>query len=127
MISAANLGDREGLEWFLNSASKQKALPRILWADHGYSGNTVIQKAKSLGVKLEIVSRKIGLYRDTLKLKSLEGFHIVPKRWIVERTFAWFGKFRRLSKDYELSVSTSTVMIYLAMTRIMLRRIACLT
>ena len=52
------------------------------------------------------------------------GFKVVPRRWVVERTFAWVGRQRRLSKDYEYSISTSETMIYLSMTRTMLRRVA---
>ena len=51
------------------------------------------------------------------------GFQVIPKRWIVERTFAWFGLFRRLSKDYETSPQSSETLIYMAMSRLMLRRL----
>jgi putative transposase len=50
-------------------------------------------------------------------------FAVVPRRWVVERTFAWLGRFRRLSKDYELLTATSEAVIYLAMTRLLLRRL----
>jgi len=63
--------------------------------------------------RLEIVKR----------LEGVSGFHILPKRWIVERTFAWFENYRRLSKDYEYDPKTSETMIYLAMTHLMLRRL----
>jgi putative transposase len=52
------------------------------------------------------------------------GFQVLPRRWVVERTFAWLGQSRRLSKDYERLCATSETLIYLAMTRIMVRRLA---
>ncbi len=52
-----------------------------------------------------------------------EGFEILPRRWVVERTLAWLGRYRRLSKDYEYLTDTSEAMIYAAMTHLMLRRI----
>ena len=52
------------------------------------------------------------------------GFHVLPRRWVVERTFAWLGRNRRLSKDYERRCETTETWIYLAMTRLMLRRLA---
>ncbi|MCD6291412.1 MAG: transposase, partial [Anaerolineae bacterium] len=50
--------------------------------------------------------------------------HVLPRRWVVERTFAWLGKYRRLSKDYEYLTETSEAMIYAAMTHLMVRRLA---
>jgi putative transposase len=52
------------------------------------------------------------------------GFQVLPRRWVVERTFAWFGGFRRLSKDYERLPAVSEAMIYIAMSHLMLRRLA---
>lgn len=70
-------------------------------------------KAKEYGVELEAVKRR-----------EKKGFAVEARRWIVERTFAWFGKFRRLSKDYELITSTSVSMMYLVMIRFMCKRIS---
>ena len=53
-----------------------------------------------------------------------KGFKLLPRRWVVERTFAWLGRFRRMSKDYEFNTSTSEAMIHLAMINIMTRRLA---
>ena len=53
----------------------------------------------------------------------VSAFAVVPRRWVVERTFAWLGRFRRLSKDYEYLTATSEAVIYLAMTRLLLRRL----
>ena len=69
---------------------------------------------KTLDAILEIVEREAGQ----------KGFRVLPKRWVLERTLAWFGWYRRLSKDYERLIEASQSMIYLASTRLMLRRIA---
>lgn len=68
--------------------------------------------------------RAYGIEVETIGRKYKKTFEVEPKRWIVERTFAWLGKFRRLSKDYELITHTSLNMIYLGMTRIMSRRMS---
>jgi putative transposase len=65
-------------------------------------------------IKLEVVKR----------IEDKKGFHLLPWRWIVERTLAWIGKFRRFSKDYEYLAETSESMIYAAMVNIMVRRLA---
>ncbi|ALJ68207.1 hypothetical protein AOY38_10405 [Synechocystis sp. PCC 6803] len=62
---------------------------------------------------MEIVSKKDGQ----------KGFEVLPRRWVVERTFAWFGRYRRLSKDYEYLPTTSETMLYVAMLHLMLRRL----
>jgi putative transposase len=55
---------------------------------------------------------------------EIKGFHVLPRRWVVERTFAWIGRYRRLSKDYESLTQTSETMIYATMVNIMIRRLA---
>jgi putative transposase len=66
-----------------------------------------------LGCLLEIVKRT----------DNVRGFKVLPRRWVVERTFEWFGRYRRLSRDYEHLATSGEVMVYLAMTRLMLRRL----
>jgi putative transposase len=65
-------------------------------------------------VRLEIVKRS----------DKVTGFKVLPRRWVVERTFGWLSKYRRLSKDYETNFASSEAMIYIAMTRLMLKRIS---
>ena len=95
-----------------------KRIPFVLrWAlfifDGGYDKPPFIHWCQQMfGVLVEI-SRRI----------ADKGFHVIPKRWIVERTFAWVGSFRRLSKDYEVLPQTSETLIYMAMTRLMLKRL----
>jgi len=85
---------------------------QIIWADGGYAGKLIDAVKTLYGWKLVIVKRS-----------DLAGFHILPKRWIVERTFGWFNNYRRLSKDYEYDSDTSENMIYIAMTHLMLKRL----
>ena len=115
IVSAGNCGDRDGLEAMLFFAQGKEVLPKKIFADQGYSGQEFKQRLVQYGVDLETVKR-----RDTT------GFVLEARRWIVERTFAWLGKSRRLSKDYELIATSSISMIYLAMIRLMVRRIASL-
>jgi putative transposase len=90
-------------------------LPRVqkVIADAGYKQQFIDWFARTLGWLVDIVCRA----------PHQRGFHVLPKRWIVERTFAWFNPYRRLSKDYEYYVSSSEAMIYLASLRLILRRV----
>ena len=86
-----------------------------VWVDEGYQGNEVAQAIQDeLRVDLEIVPKPQGQ----------KGFVLVPRRWVVERTFAWLGRYRRLSKDYEYYCETQQALIYLAMSHLMLRRLS---
>ena len=73
---------------------------------------------------MRLRAKKYGVEIETVKRREKGGFVVQAKRWIVERTFAWFGKFRRLSKDYELVTLTSLSMMYLVMIRLMCKRIS---
>jgi transposase len=68
---------------------------------------------------------KEGLALDWKKLMPPQGFVVLPRRWVVERTFSWIEKNRRMSKDYERLPATSEAFIYVSMTRLMVRRLAC--
>lgn len=83
-----------------------------MWADGGYGG-PLAQEVAAWGMTLQVVE----------KPKDRKGFSVLPRRWVVERTFAWLGKCRRLSKDYEALPESSEAMIRLAMTNIMLHRL----
>lgn len=112
-VSAADMDERDGAKSLLCDAAKQ--FPRLskIWADSGYIGPFGDWVKKQFGIDLEIIKRT----------DDLKGFQIVPRRWVVERTFGWFGRFKRLSKDYELLPEHSESMIYLAMMQLMLRRL----
>ena len=87
---------------------------KLVWADGGYAGKLIDWVKKTTGWVLEIVKRN----------RDIKGFHILARRWVVERTFGWFNRFRRLSKDYERQTQTSECMIYIAMISIMVRRLS---
>jgi len=90
---------------------------QLIWADGGYAGK-LVQWVSALRpgspLKLEIVKRS----------DKVKGFYVLPRRWVVERTFGWLGRHRRLSKDYEYLTETSESMIRIAMIKLMARRLA---
>ncbi len=112
-VHAASIQDRDGAK--LLFASCQNRLPRLflIWADGGYRGKLIVWVALNCLWLLEIVKR-----HDNVK-----GFVVLPRRWVVERTFAWLLKHRRLSKDYERECQTSEAWIYLAMVSVMLKHV----
>ena len=87
---------------------------KMIWADCAYRGKEFIQWVKQqFDCNFEVVEKK----------KTDKGFQVLPKRWIVERTFAWLGRSRRLSKDYERKTTSSASQVYAAASRLMLRQI----
>jgi putative transposase len=113
VVHSAGLQDRDGAKLVLKKmVNKFPRLKKIL-ADGIYNGG-IAEWAKELGGWiLELVVRPEGPTK----------FEVLPWRWIVERTFAWLGRYRRLSKDYEGSEASSESWIYVAMTHLMLRRL----
>lgn len=97
------------------------ALPRywqhtlqVTWADGGYTDKLGIWMENEFGIRLQVVKR----------VDAQAGFKLLPRRWVVERTFAWLGRYRRLSKDYERCPKSSEAMVYLASIRRLLHRLA---
>jgi putative transposase len=93
---------------------------RLIWADQAYAGDLIpwlwaLRPWRK--IRLAMVKRPEGT----------QGFLLLPKRWIVERTFAWLGRYRRLSKDYEYLTQSSEAMIRVAMIHLMVRRLGRLT
>jgi transposase len=116
-VTAANVQDvHAGKQLFSAVAEKPELLTRLkkIFADGGYRGDLVDWVQQNLHVVLEIV----------LKLGDQKGFQVLPKRWVVERTFAWLSRNRRLARDYERLAESSEAFIYLAMIRLGLRRLA---
>jgi len=113
VVHAADIQDRDGAKLVLRKLRRRFPRLKIIWADGGYAGKLIDWVARVGGWTLEIVKR----------LGDVTGFVILPKRWIVERTFSWFGHYRRLSKDYETLTHSSESMIYWSMTHLMLRRL----
>jgi putative transposase len=114
LVHPANIQDRDGA--ILLVEGLKCYLPRlaVVFADGGYAGQLVEWFQTAVGWTLEIVRRTA----------EVIGFQVLPKRWIVERTFAWLGKFRRHSKDYEELAENSEAMIYISMIRLMTKRLA---
>ena len=115
VVTSANTGDRDGLNLLLNKIPiKILKLLELIWADQGYTGEIISWVATTFQLILSIVKR----------LPEQVGFKLLPKRWMVERTFGWFNFYRRLAKDYEDLPQNSETMIYITMVQIMLRRLA---
>jgi putative transposase len=114
-VHAASIQDRDGAKLVLAKlkGKGKRLFPRLklIWADGGYAGKLIDWTQRFGRWTLEIVKR------------SDAGFVVLPKRWIVERTFAWLGKYRRLSKDYETLIDSSESMIRVAMINLMLHRL----
>jgi putative transposase len=129
-VSPANAGDRDGAMVLLSHAAQR--FPRLehLWADQGYRGSRFIDWARDVpGMTVQIVVRRDGGNRRTWAKagtppRELPAIAVVPRRWVVERTFAWLGRYRRLSKDYEYLIATSESVIYAATCMLLLHRLA---
>jgi len=141
-VHGAGITDRDGIKPLLEHAKDR--FPRLshLWLDGGYKGKSKEWIERALGWTVEVVQHppkmapqevmkawarewaKEGIAIDWEKLLPPKGFRVLPRRWVVERTFAWLGQDRRMSKDYEKLPATSEALIYVAMTRLMVRRLA---
>lgn len=114
VVSAANSSDRHGLQALLTKVERQMALRLLkIWADKNYQGDVEVWLHEHWNIALEIVSAQEGQV----------GFAVQPRRWVVERAFAWLGKYRRLSKDYERDTRSSEGLIYAASIRTLLKRL----
>lgn len=113
VVHGADIQDRDGAK--LTMAKVKDKFPRLklIWADGGYAGQLITWMMMFGQWILEIIKRNT----------DLTTFVVLPRRWIVERTFGWFSKYRRLSKDYESLPSSSEAMIQLAMINLMLHRL----
>jgi transposase len=136
-VHTADVMDRDGVSLLLPPEQTKEQLPQVshVWLDAGYNGK---DKGKhwveqQLGWTAQIVQHPPrrrwvwapeGAVIDWEKILPPSGFQVLPKRWIVERTFSWLGQSRRLSKDYERLCTTSEALIYATMSRLMVRRLA---
>jgi putative transposase len=114
VVHAANIQDYDGARQVLQKAAQKSSRLQKVIADGIYPKNGLVEWVKhQFQFVLEIVSRD----------KEQKGFVVLPKRWIVERTFAWLGRYRLLSKEYEHLTSTSQSDVYIASIRMMLQRL----
>lgn len=128
VVHPANIQDRTSAPWLLQQL--QPALPRLerIWADSAYVGPLQTWVWETFGWRVTIVVQPGGrgqwLRADQEPPLRLRGFHLLPRRWVIERTFAWIGRNRRMSKDYEFLPTTSETWVYLSMLRLMVKRLA---
>jgi putative transposase len=141
-VHSAKVPDQDGIKLLLKAA--REFLPRLsqVWVDAGYQGRGKEWAEQELGLSVEVVRRtpkptpekiariwaeewaKEGQEIDWQKLLPHRGFEVLPRRWVVERTFAWLSQNRRMSKDYERLCATGEAFVYAAMIRLLVRRLA---
>jgi putative transposase len=116
VIHPADVQDRDGARLVLAKLKARFCRLRLIWADGGYAGQLVewVRGLRSRNkLRLEIVKRS----------DDAKGFVVLPRRWVVERTFAWLGRSRRLSKEYEATTASSEAFVKLTMIHHMTRRL----
>ena len=114
VVHPADIQDRDGARLVMDKLKGRFPRLRLIWADAGYAGQLVDWIQASAGYTLQVVRRPRGSHQ----------FAVLPRRWVVERTLAWIGRCRRLSKDYEALPETSEAWVHVAMAHLMLRRLA---
>jgi putative transposase len=117
MVLSADIQDRDAAKLLFDKIKARFLRLKLIWADGGYAGKLVEWVKQFCHWVLEIVKRS----------DDVKGFVLLPHRWIVERTFGWLNRWRRLSKDYERLPETSEALIYATMSRIMVKRLARLS
>lgn len=115
IVHSAGIQDRDGAALVLDKIRQQFNRLELVWADGGYNARQVNDAvAKQPGLRIEIVKRS----------DDMKGFVVLPRRWVVERTFSWFGRNRRLAKDYENLAATLATFVLLAAIQLGIRRLA---
>jgi putative transposase len=121
-VHSAKVPDQEGLRLLLECAGTEISTIKHLWLDAGYQGiRPVSEKVARLWAE---EWAKEGEKVDWQRLMPPRGFRVLPRRWVVERTFSWLGQNRRMSKDYERLCDSAEAFVYAAMIRLMVRRLA---
>lgn len=115
-VTAADVPERDGAKTLLEDVLSWCNWLRRMWVDGGYSGPDFGQWVKTQRPKLEVEVVK--------RSDDMKGFHVLHRRWVVERTFGWFMRHRRLVRDYETTETSAAAWAYIAMIRIQLRRLA---
>lgn len=114
VVHCAGVQDRDGAKRVCEQLRGVAPRLQLIWADGGYAGQLVAWVAAFAGWVLEIVKRS----------DDAQGFELLPHRWIVERTFGWLSKYRRLARDYEETAASSEAWIRIAMIHLMIHRLA---
>jgi len=141
-VHSAKVPDEDGIRLLLDPARERLARLSQLWVDAGYQGRGRRWAEEVLGLSVEVVRKpqkplpenvskhwaqewaKEAKRVDWQRLMPPRGFRVLPRRWVVERTFAWISHNRRMAKDYERLCATGEAFVYAAMTRLMVRRLA---
>ncbi len=113
LVHTAGWSDLEGGTYLLLAALHRFCTLLKVWADKAYRGDLVEDLHHLFGLELEIVQR----------LAGQKGFVVLPRRWVVERSLAWYSRNRRLSKDYEHLCTVSETMVYIASIQVLLKRL----
>lgn len=115
VVHSAGIQDRDGAALVFDKIHKSYPWLELVWADGGYNAHQVTDAvAKIPSLRLEIVKRS----------DDVSGFVVLPRRWVVERTFSWFGRNRRLAKDWENLADTLHAFVTIASIQLALRRLA---
>ena len=116
LVTPADTTERDGAKALLQGALTWLTWLKLLWVDSGYSGPAFAQWVRTCRrkLKVEVVKRS----------DDVQGFKVLPRRWVVERTFGWLMRHRRLVRDYETTEASAEAWVYIAMIRIQLRRLA---
>ena len=114
VVTIAGIQDRDAAHRLLTQLRGRFSTVSLVWADGGYAGRLVIWARKVLALTVEVVKRT----------DDVKGFAVLPRRWVVERTFAWISKFRRCVRDYETLPAHHEAMVHISMIMTMSRRLA---
>ncbi len=115
VVHSAGIQDRDGAGRVLDKIRQRFNWLELVWADGGYNARQVNEAvAREPSLRIEIIKRS----------DDMKGFVVLPRRWVVERTFSWFGRNRRLAKDYENLAATLTTFVTLAAIQLGIRRLA---
>ena len=113
-VTAASISDKAGAKLLLIKLFNAFSTLKIMWADTGYNGAPLARYARAVAaITVEVVART-----------SPHSFQVLRRRWVIERTFGWLMRYRRLVRDYERTTANSEAMIYWATVIIMTRRLA---
>lgn len=115
VVHSAGIQDRDGAARVFDKIRQRFNWLKLVWADAGYNARQVNEAvAREPSLRIEIIKRS----------DDMKGFVVLPRRWVVERTFSWFGRNRRLAKDYENLAATLTTFVTLAAIQLGIRRLA---
>lgn len=127
-IEPASVQERDGGPPIIAEAKRRDPRLSLVWGDSGFAGKCVGIVRDQSGITLEVVKRpnegdtKRWAPDGTIPELETPAFKVLPWRWVVERTFGWLGRYRRLAKDYEATVESSLAWIHIAFIRLLIQR-----